>query len=113
MVEKIDELESLKHSLSLSGVPNSTLDVLEEVYEEQPAAVIQIAELLRGGWTIDVSGTQAISIILRSKNADYEVRGYGASKLDAFEELQRKTRNFTPCFYLFFPSETTTQNAES
>ncbi len=89
-----DELAQLA-ALKLRGTPAETIDMLQEVYQEQPDAVAKAAGLLQEGWTMTLSGHQNICIILRSANGDSEVLGHGSSILDAFEEVQRKTANFT------------------
>lgn len=79
----------------LQGKPPETIDMLTEIFQEHPDAVLTAMNLIQNGWSMIPTGHSLICITLRSCQGDREVLGHGNSHLDAFEELQRKTANFT------------------
>lgn len=91
MEDEAIQLESLREL----GTPEKTIEMLTEVYEERPDAVAIVVSLLGNGWTITPSGEHMICVTLRSASGHLEILGHGTSVLDAFEEIERKTRNFS------------------
>lgn len=88
--------ESIKvESLRQLGTPEKTIAMLQEIYEEHPDAVSIVVSLLGNGWTITPSGEQIICMTLRSPSGHIEVLGHGPSNLDAFEQIELKTKNFS------------------
>lgn len=90
-----DDVPAQLEALGQSGTPKETIAMLQEVYDEQPDAVSIVLSLLVNGWTLIRSGEAAICVTLRSATGDHEVLGHGTNVLDAFEDIQRKTRNFS------------------
>jgi hypothetical protein len=82
-------------ALAQLGTPEKTIAMLQEIAEEHPDAVAIVVSLLGNGWTITPSGEHVICVTLRSPTGHIEVLGHGPSVLDAFEEIERKTKNFT------------------
>lgn len=96
MQEENDEYMTSQLSvLTSAGVPAETIAMLRDVYEEHPTSFFKAAYLLKEGWTMTPTGSHVICITLRSPNGDCEVLGYGPTNLDAFEDLQLRTDNFT------------------
>lgn len=91
MDTELSQLEALRDS----GTPEKTIAMLQDVAEEHPDGVAIVVSLLGNGWTMTPTGEQVICVTLRSATGHVEVLGYGSTVLDAFEEIQRKTRNFS------------------
>jgi len=85
------ELENLRNS----GTPAETIALLDEINQEHPDAASIVVSLLANGWTITAHGEQVICVTLRSADGQHEILGHGPTKLDAFEQIQLKTRNFS------------------
>lgn len=95
MVTKMDNESAEIESLLAPETPEATVAMLKVVAEEHPDAVAIVVSLLNNGWTMTPTGEQRICVTLRSASGHVEVLGYGPTVLDAFEEIERKTRNFT------------------
>ena len=82
-------------SLRQQGIAESTISMLQEIYEEHPDSTAIVVSLLRTGWSIVPSGELVVCITMRSPTGHIEVLGHGQSILDAFEQIQLKTKNFS------------------
>lgn len=89
------DIETQLAELSKSGSAPEVVALLKELYEEHPDSVSIVLSLLANGWTFTPSGESVICITLRSGSGSYEVLGHGSTYLDAFEDIQLKTRNFS------------------
>ena len=85
---ELDELRGV-------GTSPETIAMLEDVFEEHPDAAAIVVSLLKNGWSITRSGENVICITLRAASGVTEILGHGSSVLDAFEDIQFKTRNFS------------------
>ena len=90
-----DDVPEQLEKLASAGTPRETIAMLQEVYEEHPDAVSIVVSLLESGWTIVPTGEGVICVTLRSPAGDHEVLGHGTNILDAFEDIQRKTKSFS------------------
>lgn len=91
----MDEESIQWEALRTAGTPESTIAMLEQIAEEHPDAASIVVSLLGNGWTMTPTGEQVICVTLRSPSGHIEVLGHGPTVLDAFEEVQRKTKNFS------------------
>lgn len=91
----MDEESMQLEALRAAGTPDKTISMLEEVAEEHPDAASIVVSLLGNGWTMTPTGEHVICVTLRSPSGHMEVLGHGPTVLDAFEEVQRKTKNFS------------------
>lgn len=94
-MDGLDDIPAQLAALEQEGTPVETISMLQQVYEEHPDAVAIVISLLKSGWKIKPHGEQIICVTLRSPTGAFEVLGHGISTLDAFEEIQLKTRNFS------------------
>lgn len=94
-MDTVDNVQAQLEALGQAGTPEETVAMLQEISEEQPDGVSIVISLLAGGWTISRSGEAVICIALRSASSEHEVLGHGSNILDAFEDTQLKTKNFS------------------
>jgi hypothetical protein len=94
-VQDEEYMQAQLTALSSAGVPAETIAMLKDVYEEHPTSFFKAVYLLKEGWTMTPTGSHVICITLRSADGECEVLGYGPTNLEAFEDLQLRTANFT------------------